>query len=218
MVHLELEKHYLLVHLQKNSGMHFAIVSGGDFAPLGASAITELHKLFDWTENSGKEMILFIDEADAFLRKGRGDQHSMSENMRNALSAFLQRTGTETNKFMIVLATNIPNMLDQAVKDRIDEAINFPLPGVKERKRILKLYFRKMFVSEVEKTTFNETDQIFERLANSTDGFSGRQLSKYMVSVQTSLYAGGTNFKLSQSLLEQILDIHVQSKNMGITI
>ena len=74
----------------------------------GNFCVTELHKLFDWAESSNKGMILFIDEADAFLRKGRGDQHAMSENMRNALSAFLFRTGTETDKFMIVLATNIP--------------------------------------------------------------------------------------------------------------
>lgn len=212
--------------LAKNSGMHFAIISGGDFAPLGASAITELHRLFDWAENSGRGMILFIDEADAFLRKGRGEHNSMSENMRNALSAFLQRTGTESTKFMIVLATNIPEMLDQAVKDRIDEAINFSLPGLEERKRILQLYFRKWIKKEILegkivkniKNTFDENDKVFDRLANATDGFSGRQLSKYMISVQTSLYAGGVNLELSQPLLEQILDTYVQSKNMGISL
>eukprot|EP00494_Astrolonche_serrata_P025123 UN25384 len=45
--------------LAKNSGMHYAVVSGGDFAPLGASAVTELHKLFDWAESTNKGMILF---------------------------------------------------------------------------------------------------------------------------------------------------------------
>merc|ERR1719499_608960 len=78
--------------LARSSGMHYAVVSGGDFAPLGANAVTELHKLFDWAESTKKGMILFIDEADAFLRKGRADQATMSENMRNALSAFLFRT------------------------------------------------------------------------------------------------------------------------------
>jgi len=58
--------------LAKNSGMDYAVVAGGDFAPLGASAVTELHKVFDWAEGSKKGMILFIDEADAFLRSRRG--------------------------------------------------------------------------------------------------------------------------------------------------
>jgi len=212
--------------LAKNSGMHYAIVSGGDFAPLGTAAITEIHKLFNWAENSSKGMILFIDEADAFLRKGRDEQQAMSENMRNALSAFLQRTGTETKKFMIILATNLPETLDHAVRDRIDEVVHFPLPGLNERKRLLQLYFRKYIKQEILqggkahiiKFTFDENDEIFERLADSTNGFSGRQLSKYIISVQTAIYAGGNNIELSQSLMEQILDTHVQSKNMGIII
>lgn len=38
-------------------------------APLGAAAVHELHKLFDWANKTPKGMILFVDEADAFLRK-----------------------------------------------------------------------------------------------------------------------------------------------------
>merc|ERR1719336_2848788 len=177
--------------------MHYAVVSGGDFAPLGANAVTELHKLFDWAESTKKGMILFIDEADAFLREGRADQASMSENMRNALSAFLFRTGTETSQFQIVLATNVPEALDSAVLDRIDEAVEFPLPGENERKRILQLYFKQYIQQEITdsgkakviKTTFNEDDPIFDRLTMQTDGFSGRQLSKYMISVQSTCYS-----------------------------
>merc|ERR1719361_2650938 len=125
-------------------------------------------------------MILFIDEADAFLRTGRAD-NTMSENMRNALSAFLFRTGTETNKFQIVLATNVPDALDRAVLDRIDDAVLFPLPGEEERKRILQLYFKQYIKQEITeagkakviKTTFDENDPIFDRLVDRTDGFSG---------------------------------------------
>ena len=50
--------------------------------------------MFDWAEASRKGTILFIDEADAFLRSGREGGTNMSEDMRNCLSAFLQRTGT----------------------------------------------------------------------------------------------------------------------------
>lgn len=50
-----------------------------------------------------------MDEADAFLRKrgAEGDGH-MSEDMRNALSTFLYRTGDPTSKCMLVFATNEP--------------------------------------------------------------------------------------------------------------
>lgn len=211
--------------LAKNSGMHFAVVSGGDFAPLGSSAVTELHKLFDWAEGSNQGMILFIDEADAFLRKGRGEQAAMSENMRNALSAFLYRTGTETDKFMIVLATNVPEALDAAVLDRIDEAVEFPLPGEDERKKILQLYFKKYIKQEVLdggkakviKTNFDENNPLFDRLSTATDGFSGRQLSKYMISVQSTMYAG-TVPELDPVLMEQVLQTAKMSKGHGIEL
>jgi len=211
--------------LARNSGMNFAVVSGGDFAPLGANAVTELHKLFDWAEASDKGMILFIDEADAFLRKGRGEQAAMSENMRNALSAFLYRTGTETDKFMVVLATNVPEALDAAVLDRIDEAVEFPLPQEEERKRILQLYYKKYIKQEVLdggkakviKTTFDENDKVFDRLGVATDGFSGRQLSKFMISVQSTMYSG-TVPQLDPILMEQVLQTVKVSKSHGIEL
>jgi len=65
----------------------------------------------------------------------------MSENMRNALSAFLYRTGTETKDFMIVLASNVPESLDKAVIDRIDDMIEFGLPEKKERETMIRHYF-----------------------------------------------------------------------------
>lgn len=34
------------------SGLDYAILAGGDVAPLGTDAITELHKVFDWSEAS----------------------------------------------------------------------------------------------------------------------------------------------------------------------
>ena len=45
------------------SGLDYAVLAGGDVAPLGADAITELHRVFDWAEGNKKGLILFIDEA-----------------------------------------------------------------------------------------------------------------------------------------------------------
>lgn len=54
-------------------------------------------------------MVLFIDEADSFLRKrGVEGDNMMTESLRNALSTFLFRSGTPSDKFMLVLATNEP--------------------------------------------------------------------------------------------------------------
>ena len=63
--------------LAKTSGLDYAIMSGGDVAPLGGQAVTQLHEMFDWAERSKRGLLLFIDEADAFLSQ-RGQQQ-MSE-------------------------------------------------------------------------------------------------------------------------------------------
>lgn len=55
-------------------------------------------------------LLLFIDEADAFLgRRGAG----MSEGLRGALNAILFRTGDQSRDFAVVLATNRPGQLAQ---------------------------------------------------------------------------------------------------------
>lgn len=67
-------------------------------------------------------LLLFVDEADAFLRR-RSTEH-ISEDLRNALNAFLYRTGEATDKFMLVYASNQPEQFDWAVNDRIDEMVS----------------------------------------------------------------------------------------------
>jgi hypothetical protein len=48
-------------------GLDYALMTGGDVAPLGAQAVTKIHQIFDWAKKSNKGLLLFIDEADAFL-------------------------------------------------------------------------------------------------------------------------------------------------------
>jgi len=76
-------------------------------------------------------MILFIDESDAFLRN-RGNL-DMSEDMRHSINSFLYRTGSPSDKVIVVMATNTPDQLDSAVHDRIDEIVNFNKPSQPER-------------------------------------------------------------------------------------
>lgn len=48
-------------------GLDYAMMTGGDVAPLGAQAVTKIHEIFDWAKKSKRGLLLFIDEADAFL-------------------------------------------------------------------------------------------------------------------------------------------------------
>mmetsp|Transcript_40641 Transcript_40641/g.91683 ORF Transcript_40641/g.91683 Transcript_40641/m.91683 type:complete len:828 (+) Transcript_40641:49-2532(+) len=126
------------------SGLEYAIMSGGDVAPLEEQAVTELHKLFKWVHRSRRGVLLFIDEADAFLVSRKAG--IMSETLRNALTTMLYHTGTPSSQFMLVCATNRPGDLDSAVLDRLDEAVEFGLPDIDARKAMVGLYY-DMYIS-----------------------------------------------------------------------
>ena len=75
------------------------------------SFVIDLPRLRDFFLSSS-QVLLFIDEADAFLSsRARKD---MTEDMRNALTALLYQTGEQSHRFVMVLATNRPNDLDTA--------------------------------------------------------------------------------------------------------
>jgi len=194
--------------LARNSGLDYAIMSGGDIGPLGKDAVDEVNKMFKWANSTSKGMILFIDEAEAFLRKGRGsDSANISENARNVLSAFLHHTGTETDKFAVVLATNVPQVLDRAVLDRIDESFLFPRPDQKSRiamvKQYLEMYIQSKTDIEVEESVVS--DKNIELMATKMNGMSGRQIAKTVLAFQSAVFGSGTK-KLTQGLADTILE------------
>ena len=134
--------------LARHSGLDYALMTGGDVAPLGAAAVTKIHELFDWASTSKRGLLLFIDEADAFLAKRGGAvaEAEASPGTRAALNALLYRTGELSRDVVLVIATNRPEDLDPAVLDRMDEAMEFGLPDLESRERIVRLYFEKLIV------------------------------------------------------------------------
>jgi len=208
--------------LAKQSGLDYAILAGGDVAPLGADAITELHKVFDWSESTSRGTLLFVDEADSFLRKrGSDGDGQMSESMRNALSTFLYRTGSPSKKVMLVMATNEPEAIDVAILDRMDEAVEFALPGKKERLRLLEQYFNERVVApegNARPIRLGEgVDDIdWEAMSDEIEGFSGRQIMKMATAWQASAYATVDN-TLTVDMIKDTLDEQKRQGNRKAT-
>ncbi|GAB4858176.1 hypothetical protein Ancab_009573 [Ancistrocladus abbreviatus] len=208
--------------LAQKSGLDYALMTGGDVAPLGAQAVTKIHQLFDWAKKSDRGLLLFIDEADAFLCER--NKAYMSEAQRSALNALLFRTGDQSKDIVLALATNRPGDLDSAVADRIDEVLEFPLPGEEERFKLLKLYLDKYiaqagtrksgllprwFQKQQQKIQIKGlTDDILREAAAKTDGFSGREIAKLMASVQAAVY-GSENCVLDPQLFRDVVDYKV---------
>jgi ATPase family AAA domain-containing protein 3A/B len=199
--------------LARESGLHYAIMTGGDIAPLGKDAVTEIHKLFDWANTTRKGVLLFVDEADAFLRKRSTE--TISEDVRNALNAFLYRTGEASDKFMVVYASNQPDQFDWAINDRIDEMVEFKLPGYDERLRMITQYMDKYLLHPTGNsrpiTVTDVDEETLKTVATKTEGFSGREISKLAIAWQAAAY-GTHNATLSAELLLQILEENMETK------
>ncbi|XP_040008347.1 uncharacterized protein LOC120803681 isoform X2 [Xiphias gladius] len=179
--------------LALHSGMDYAIMTGGDVAPMGRDGVTAMHKVFDWASTSRRGLLLFVDEADAFLRKRATEK--ISEDLRATLNAFLYRTGEQSNKFMLVLASNQPEQFDWAINDRIDEIVNFALPGLEERERLVRLYFDKFVLGPATtgrqrlKLAQFDYGQKCSDIAKQAEGMSGREISKLGVAWQAAAYS-----------------------------
>lgn len=148
----------------------------------------------------------------------------MSEAQRSALNALLFRTGDQSKDIVLALATNRPGDLDSAVADRIDEVLEFPLPGEDERFKLLKLYldkyiaqagarksglFSNLFRKQQQKIEVRGlTDDILKEAAAKTEGFSGREIAKLMASVQAAVY-GSKDCMLDPNLFREVVDYKV---------
>lgn len=203
--------------LANHSGLDYAIMTGGDVAPLGREAVSEMHKLFDWAQASRRGVLLFVDEADAFLR--RRSTEAISEDMRNALNAFLYRTGEQTDRFMVVYASNQPEQFDDAINDRIDEMVPFELPALEERYRMLTYYMSKYLLKEKagRKAATIVVTGVEERhireAAEATEGFSGRELSKLAIAWQAAAY-GSDPVVFTPELMASVTDSFLEQKTM----
>ncbi|XP_046396665.1 ATPase family AAA domain-containing protein 3 [Ischnura elegans] len=199
-----------------HSGMDFAIMTGGDVAPMGREGVTAIHKVFDWASSSRRGLLLFVDEADAFLRKRSSE--TIGENLRATLNAFLYRTGEQSSKFMLVLASNTPEQFDWAVNDRLDEMVEFSLPGLEERERLVRLYFDKFVLKPATegkrrlKVAQFEYGKLCSEVACMTEGMSGREIAKLGVAWQAAAYASEDGVLTREMVIDRTADAALQHR------
>jgi hypothetical protein len=111
-----------------------------------------LRRLFDAAEDGGA--ILFFDEADALFGKRSDVKDSHDRYANIEINYLLQRL--EAYRGLAILATNFKSALDVAFVRRLRFIVNFPFPGVKER----RVMWQKVFPQQ---TPIEELD--FNRLA-----------------------------------------------------
>ena len=150
----------------------FFCISGSDFVEMfvgvGASRVRDLFK----QAKESAPCIIFLDEIDAVgRRRGVGFNTGGHDEREQTLNAILvEMDGFETSDQVIVIAaTNRMDVLDPALTrpGRFDRQVNVPLPDLKGRYEILKIYAGKIR---------GGPDVDLHRLARGTPMFSGADL------------------------------------------
>lgn len=199
------------------ANMDYAIVFGGR---ISAKNIDELKEVFAWAKTSVRGVILFIDEAEAFLSNRDG----MSHENRQVLNTFLALTGEFSEDICVVLTSNRPQDLDQAVYNRIDESIHMPLPDLACREALLNLYFKKFILDDTRTIQRNgqsikakialsptiEMEKMLAEAAHKLDGHSGRTIAKMVNSLRLQAYLQD-DITLTQEMFEETLERKMQA-------
>ncbi len=193
------------------SGLDYAMMSGGNVQKLLKSGKAEekLKDVFNWASASKNGLILFIDEADAFLKDP--NKHEMTEELYAVLNSFLNLTGTESKTISLIFSTNHPNQLPKAVIDRVGpgQFIYFGLPQQEQRVQIINQFVPKYFTAS-KRAAF--TPEIVNEIARKLDGFSGRNISYCMLSLsQQQVFAGSV---FDQAKLHGFIDRAVEQSKM----
>lgn len=135
----------------------------GEYVGDGAKRIHDLFR----TAASSAPAVIFLDELDAIgldrsYQAVRGDVAEIVNALLTELEGLHENTGIVT-----IAATNNPTMLDQALRSRFEEQMEFKLPNDKERLKILENYAKSLPL----KICTGLRDY-----ARRTEGFSGRDL------------------------------------------
>jgi len=122
-------------------------------------SISKLKLIFDSMHQI--RAVYFFDEFDS-IGTTRNQQNDVGE-IKRVLNTFLIQIEKEDSNSVVIAATNLPEVLDQALFRRFDDIIQYPLPNTDELYRLYKKDLQDFKLSK----KFN-----FKKIANESFGLS----------------------------------------------
>ena len=148
---------------------HFILINGPEImSKYYGQSEENLRKRFEEAEKNAPS-IVFIDEIDAIASKREEIKGEVERRVVAQLLALMDGLKSR-GKVVVIAATNVPNILDPALRrpGRFDREIEIGVPGKEGRLNILKIHTRNMPLGK--KVNLKE-------LANITHGFVGADLA-----------------------------------------
>jgi ATPase family AAA domain-containing protein 3A/B len=99
----------------------------------------------------------------------------------------------------------------------MDDYLGFPLPSLSEREGMLRLYYESLVVARALKGHEEVGEGLLKEAARKTDRFSGREISKLMLSVLNAVYGTAdvtVSVELFRTVLGQKVSEHQQKERL----
>lgn len=116
-----------------------------------------------------KPSIIFIDEVDSLCSSRSDNESESARRIKTEFLVQMQGVGNNSEGILVLGATNIPWVLDSAIRRRFEKRIYIPLPEEHGRLTMFKIHLGN--------TTHQLSEQDLKTLANKTEGYSGADIS-----------------------------------------
>ncbi|KAF3829771.1 hypothetical protein GH733_001722 [Mirounga leonina] len=168
--HLFTGKSYLAkaVATEANNSTFFS-VSSSDLVSKWLGESEKLVKNLFQLARESKPSIIFIDEIDSLCGSRSENESEAARRIKTEFLVQMQGVGIDNDGILVLGATNIPWVLDSAIRRRFEKRIYIPLPEAQARAAMFKLHLGTT------QNSLTKTD--FQELGKKTDGYSGADIS-----------------------------------------
>ncbi|XP_076112569.1 vacuolar protein sorting-associated protein 4B-like isoform X2 [Mytilus galloprovincialis] len=147
----------------------FFSVSSADLVSKWLGESEKLVRTLFATARENKPSIIFIDEVDALCGSRSENESESARRIKTEFLVQMQGVGVDNKNVLVLGATNIPWVLDSAIRRRFEKRIHIPLPEAPARSEMFKLHLGN--------TPHTISEEDFRELGKRTDGFSGADVS-----------------------------------------
>ena len=162
-------KSYLAKAVATEANSTFFSVSSADLVSKWLGVSEKLVKNLFEMARSKTPAIIFIDEVDSLCSSRSENESESAKRIKTEFLVQMQGVGNDNDGILVLGATNIPWVLDAAIRRRFEKRIYIPLPEAPARCTMFKL--------SMGSTSTNVTDADYNVLARKTDGYSGADIN-----------------------------------------
>jgi len=156
------------VATEANNSTFFS-VSSSDLVSKWLGESEKLVKNLFELARAHKPSIIFIDEVDSLCSSRSDNESESARRIKTEFLVQMQGVGNDNDGILVLGATNIPWVLDAAIRRRFEKRIYIPLP--EEHARLL------MFKLHLGNTPHELTEEDLKTLAAKTERYSGADIS-----------------------------------------